>query len=224
MLPYGRCNFCSQRFSSATVGRHLESCKRREEALSTRRRASEKKRDVFHLAVKGYGMLSTYWMHLDVDSNSTLKGLDDFIRKTWVECCGHLSQFIIDGMNYVSMPNREFDDRGMNVRLGSVIGEGKRFNYEYDFGTTTALQLKVISRREGAMVGGKSIDVLARNDPPDIRCTKCGKKQATWVCSQCIYKKKAWFCDECSKGHKCGEEMLLPIVNSPRMGMCGYTG
>ena len=23
---------------------------------------------------------------------------------------------------------------------------------------------------------------------------------------------------------KCEEDMLLPVVNSPRMGMCGYTG
>lgn len=224
MLPDGKCNFCGQRFSGATVGRHLESCKQRKETLSARQRASEKKRDVFHLAIKGNGLLSTYWLHLDVDSNSTLKELDNFIRKMWVECCGHLSQFIIKGINYASTPNREFDDRGMNVRLSSVIKEGTKFSYEYDFGTTTALELKVISRREGAMIGGKSIDVLARNDPPEVICAECGEKIATQVCGQCIYEKKAWFCDECSNGHECGEEMLLPIVNSPRMGMCGYTG
>jgi hypothetical protein len=27
-----------------------------------------------------------------------------------------------------------------------------------------------------------------------------------------------------SEEHECGEEALLPVVNSPRMGMCGYTG
>jgi hypothetical protein len=28
----------------------------------------------------------------------------------------------------------------------------------------------------------------------------------------------------CAGGHECGEEMLLPVVNSPRVAMCGYTG
>jgi hypothetical protein len=32
-------------------------------------------------------------------------------------------------------------------------------------------------------------------------------------------------CDECSKSNlKEYEDMFLPIVNSPRVGMCGYTG
>jgi len=26
------------------------------------------------------------------------------------------------------------------------------------------------------------------------------------------------------KDHERGEKMLLPVVNSPRVGMCGYTG
>lgn len=26
------------------------------------------------------------------------------------------------------------------------------------------------------------------------------------------------------KTHECGEDMLLPVVNSPRVGMCDYTG
>ena len=26
------------------------------------------------------------------------------------------------------------------------------------------------------------------------------------------------------RNHDCGEEAILPVVNSPRMGVCGYTG
>ncbi len=33
-----------------------------------------------------------------------------------------------------------------------------------------------------------------------------------------------WLCDSCAEDHKCGEDMLLPVVNSPRTGVCGYTG
>jgi len=31
-------------------------------------------------------------------------------------------------------------------------------------------------------------------------------------------------CEGCAGEHECGEEMLLPVVNSPRVGMCGYEG
>jgi hypothetical protein len=28
----------------------------------------------------------------------------------------------------------------------------------------------------------------------------------------------------CAAKHECGEEMLLPVLNSPRAGVCGYCG
>ena len=31
-------------------------------------------------------------------------------------------------------------------------------------------------------------------------------------------------CDQCLESHECGEEMVLDVVNSPRMGVCGYVG
>lgn len=31
-------------------------------------------------------------------------------------------------------------------------------------------------------------------------------------------------CDTCAESYECGEEMLLPVVNSPRVGMCAYDG
>jgi hypothetical protein len=39
-----------------------------------------------------------------------------------------------------------------------------------------------------------------------------------------LYPDEGWLCDECAVGHECGEEMLLPVVNSPRVGVCGYVG
>jgi hypothetical protein len=32
-----------------------------------------------------------------------------------------------------------------------------------------------------------------------------------------------FFCDSCAEKHE-HEEMLLPVVNSPRMGVCAYDG
>ncbi len=66
-------------------------------------------------------------------------------------------------------------------------------------------------------------NVLSRNEAPVIVCQSCGKP-ATQVCSQCVYDGEGWLCEECAEDHECGEEMFLPVVNSPRVGMCGYTG
>jgi hypothetical protein len=111
----------------------------------------------------------------------------------------------------------------MRVQVGSLLSPGVQFSHEYDFGTTTELRLKVVSEREGEVKGKSSIQVLARNEPPTIPCNVCGKP-ATHVCSQCIYEGTGWLCETCSEEHECGEEMLLPVVNSPRVGMCAYTG
>jgi hypothetical protein len=167
-----------------------------------------------------------YWMHLEVTASSTLATLDQFLRKTWLECCGHLSAFEIEGMHY-AIDAGMYDDwdvgeKSMRVRLDKVLIPGLTCTYEYDFGTTTELKLKVISERQGASKGN-AIQVLARNVPPTILCEECGKP-ATEVCSQCIFDGRGWLCDACAEEHECGEEMLLPVVNSPRVGMCAYTG
>ena len=67
-----------------------------------------------------------------------------------------------------------------------------------------------------------SLISLARNLPPKILCA-CGEL-ATQVCGQCNYDATSWLCKKCAAKHECGEEMFLPVVNSPRVGVCAYTG
>jgi hypothetical protein len=162
-----------------------------------------------------------YWMHIEIPENATLADLDGFLREIWLECCGHLSSFEIGGETFISK-KIEPGDRSMKIALGKVIAPGMKFEHIYDFGTSTELSLKVVSAREG-LAKGKTVRILARNDPPDIRCQSCGKP-ATAVCCQCIYEGTGWVCEECGALHECGDDMLLPVVNSPRVGMCGYTG
>jgi len=167
-----------------------------------------------------------YWMHLEVPADITLTTLDRFLRDTWLECCGHLSAFEIGGVRYASDAGMYSgwgtDDKSMGVKLSRVLSPGQTSYYEYDFGTTTELTLKVVGEREGE-AQGKAIQVLARNEPPVIPCDVCGKP-ATEVCAQCVYDEGGWLCEECVKDHECGEEMMLPVVNSPRVGMCAYAG
>ena len=222
----GICAFCQGEFSKSAMTRHLETCEQRTitEAKTESRRKAQKIR-TFHLLVEGRD-LPMYWMHLDVTASTTLATLDRFLRDTWLECCGHLSAFEIGGVRYAADAGMDdgwgMDEKSMRVRLDRVFSPGQSCSYEYDYGTTTELKLKVISERE-AEARGKAIRMLARNTPPVILCEECGKP-ATNVCSQCIFDGKGWLCDDCVEDHECGEEMLLPVVNSPRVGMCAYTG
>ncbi len=206
----------------------MESCQERKKAISSIHLAYRGHQGptprTFHIMVKGAD-LPMYWMHLGARTDSTLADLDEYLRDTWVECCEHLSQFTIGSVTFASMPNREFRDRSMKIGLGSALVRGTEFGYEYDFGTTTELSLRVLEVWEGVINSKKPIEILARNYMPEIRCGSCKGKDATQVCAQCIYEGEvAWLCDGCSGKHECGEEMLLPVVNSPRVGMCGYTG
>ncbi len=107
----------------------------------------------------------------------------------------------------------------MRVRLDEVLHVGQTCSYEYDFGSTTELTVKVISQRE-VRSPREAIRVLARNSRPEpVPCACCGKL-AQHGCSECQKN----FCEACAKEHPCGEALLLPLVNSPREGVCGYTG
>jgi hypothetical protein len=166
-----------------------------------------------------------YWMHLEVAAGTTLATLDRFLRDTWLECCGHLSAFEIGGVRYsVDAGMYEWDTGGksMQVHLEQVLTPGQTCSYEYDFGSTTELLVKVISEDEVDMKG-RALQILARNTLPIVACDECGKP-ATTTCTQCLYEDQGYLCDPCAKDHECGEEMLVPRVNSPRAGVCGYTG
>lgn len=220
----GQCRFCHAAYSKMGMTKHLQTCAERRRRGNETRPGSTRQVRLFHLLVAGRHA-PEYWMHLEVPAATTLTTLDQFLRDTWLECCGHLSAFRIAGDSYVSSVDREygFDDRSMRgVKLGAVLGVGDQCIHEYDFGTTTELTLRVVAEREGATTR-PVVAVLARNEPPQIACEQCGRA-ATQVCSQCSYEGAGWLCDACAKTHACGEEMFLPVVNSPRVGMCGYTG
>jgi hypothetical protein len=220
-LSKGKCAFCGQVVAKNGMSKHLAACDKHRQSLEKPLTGRGKLRStkLVHLQVDGYGL---YWMHLEVPADATLKHLDQFLRDIWLECCGHLSAFTIDGQRYSVYPMGEYGERGMAAKIGSVFMPGVKASHEYDFGTTTELTLKYVSERE-ADHRGNEISILARNEPPLILCEVCGEP-ATQVCAQCVWDDKGWLCDKHTQEHECGEEMLLPVVNSPRVGMCAYTG
>lgn len=212
----GACLFCEKTFKKSVLKKHCEHCE-----LNPLIHNQDKGDAVFYLLVEGYGR-PEYFLYLCVNPKGTLHDLDDFLRRIWLECCGHLSCFHINGQNYSESPDDEFDDESMDIRLSKVCQPGVRFTYEYDFGSTTKLNLKVLSSGR-AILGKETIKLLARNDEPAFSCIQCGKP-AVNICSTCIWDGTGSLCTECGKKHECGADMLLPSVNSPRSGICAYTG
>ncbi len=169
--------------------------------------------------------LPRYWIVLLVKKNAALKTVDSALRDIWLECCGHLSAFTIHGEDYVSFPDDELGGKSMSARLGSLLSVGLKGEYLYDYGDTTYLTFKVLDLVPFSPRGRESVELVARNDPPEIHCSVCGEP-ATEICIECLYEgiEHPFFCDACFEEHECDEEMSLPVVNSPRMGQCAYTG
>lgn len=97
------------------------------------------------------------------------------------------------------------------------------FGYQYDFGSTTELMITVANYRVMNNRKEKLI-ILSRNNPIEILCEECGKKPVAYICTECLYEGSGRLCEDCARTHECGEEMLLSVCNSPRMGVCGYCG
>ncbi len=220
---YGTCAFCGKRVSGRGMTRHLKACKAWRDRVQP-----DGKDKIFHLRVtNAYG--GPWWLHLAVRGSTTLRTLDEYLRAIWLECCGHLSHFTINGVEYAAFPARELYQRSQRVKVQDVLEEGMEFGHVYDYGSTTELTLKVVEVREGKWPFKHSIYLMARNEPPVFQCAEC-EAPATLICSTCIWEdpEEAFVCDEHAEEHMeewhPEEDYFLPIVNSPRTGVCAYEG
>jgi hypothetical protein len=220
----GQCYLCGETFSKRVMTRHLTKC-------LAEHPQKGKQRKTFRLVAEGQ-YLPEYWLQLEVPAEATFLTLDGFLRDIWLECCGHLSAFTVENARYeldtggidgmwVGLFGSPLPPRSMKTRLDSALRPGLKFFHEYDFGTTTSLALKVVAEGEGVL-GKNAVRTLARNDPPPIPCAKCGQP-ATDVCVECMDSPSGWLCAAHAEKHK-HQDMFLPVVNSPRVGQCGYTG
>lgn len=208
----GYCDLCHQVFDKRVMTKHLKN------------HLAGNAGDFpnFHLLVQDK-YTPYYWLHLLVPENSTLEKLDMYLRDIWLECCGHISMFRIGDDDYSSHPDPEYSDQNIKMAVSKVLEVGKSFGYVYDLGTTSELILKTISLVKDKN-RGDSIKLLARNEPPIMICGECGSKAAQ-ICSECGWdEENGLLCGTHTKSHEHDQEMFLPIVNSPRVGMCGYTG
>ncbi len=223
---YGQCFLCGQTFSKRGMTRHLKACLSAHPPAGTGKPVR-----LFHLRVEG-AYNPEYWLHLEIPANATLGDLDDFLREIWLECCDHLSAFNINGQTYemdTGMVDAMWKDlfgpmqrpKSMGRRLGTVLSPGLLFFHEYDYGTTTTLLLQVMGERQG-LPPEDDVRVLARNYAPLIPCSVCGEPA---VYLNTLDWPVEAYCETHAEAHEeYAVEDFLPIVNSPRVGQCGYTG
>jgi hypothetical protein len=205
----GICTYCQLEVSknSRSILSHLANCQGKQSAVE-----SDGEDYLLLLIEDKYSR--EYWLVIKAKSTIPLKWIDKFIRDIWVECCGHLSEF-----------SDKYSKISMTQSLDQVFSEGNKIEYVYDFGTSTELKLSLIQSIQD--VNDKDITILFRNKEPEFKCSSCDKK-AIAICPYCIDEGDGLLCQSCMDKHKCiqdeGEDLASPLVNSPRAGVCGYTG
>ena len=62
----------------------------------------------------------------------------------------------------------------MTQKVGKVFKKGLKLEYDYDFGSTTRLEIRVIDAYKVKTT--KGISLLSRNEPLPIMCHTCNNK------------------------------------------------
>jgi hypothetical protein len=218
----GTCTLCGTAVTKRTAARHLNAC------APTHDGSSGPSGRVLRFRVQARGG-GPWWLDVEARASTALASLDTLLRDLWLECCGHLSEFEVGAYRYVggggppSPFGRDPSERTMSAKLYDVFhGVGAVGRYEYDFGSTTELVLKVTGERNGRL-GRAAARLVARNDPPVWPCGECGAP-GTAVCAAHDVAGSPFVCAAHESTHPCEDEAFLPVVNSPRMGVCGYSG
>jgi hypothetical protein len=221
----GQCVYCGKVITSSVATRHLSACPKRlaiiEDAERNEPKAKSKSRTkseaLFHLRVKGEGR-TDYWLNLEARGSSTLDDLDGYLRSIWLECCDHLSMFTTGGWS-----GEEIE---MNTKLSQVFEPGVELTHFYDFGTTSTTVVRCVAVRQGHPTTKHPIALMARNLMPEHKCVKCAEP-ATMLCIGCLYEtgELGTLCAKHAETDPHGDYGdPMPLVNSPRSGMCGYDG
>lgn len=213
----GACVFCGQSLTRGGMSRHLQSCRRRRAAIREADGRAGERETLLHLLAQD-APSGQFWLHLEMRGGATLKQLDEYLRAVWLECCGHLSRF-----SRGAWGGQEIE---MERRIQDVLGDGGALTHVYDFGSSSVTLVKAVDAREGWPLSRHPIHLMARNELPPVACRQCGAP-ATRLCVQCLEEMvdDPCLCETHAVRHPHREYgKPLTLVNSPRLGTCGYTG
>lgn len=207
LTSIGKCLYCSELITQRSMATHLK-----KHLLQLEQQNKGGGPVYFHLRVKAAEM----FLEVLAKGDATFKSLDTFLRNIWLECCGHLSAF--------TLQNEEIS---FSKKLAQVLTPGMQLEHDYDFGSTTTITVQVAGAY--ALPVKEKIVLLSRNEPLAILCSACNQRAATAICTIHLEEGTGFYCENCAKIHaKACEDFAdyasMPVVNSPRMGVCGYTG
>jgi hypothetical protein len=214
----GVCAFCGREMTRSGLSNHLKSCPERQAAVAAAEGKSPAETQLlYHLLVRD-AYSSAFWLHLEVSGRATLRDLDNYLRAIWLECCGHMSQFSVGGWRGKEM--------AMSRKIEDVFSSGLEVTHIYDFGTSSETLIAPVAVRQGKPLTGKPIYLMARNSLPEAACVECGAA-AGYYCADCFFEFSEWvaLCEEHRADHDHDEYGgPMPLANSPRLGMCSYSG
>jgi hypothetical protein len=199
----GYCIYCNKLFSKQEIGKHLAA------HLSGMEKAGHESSAVnyCHIEVDSEEL----FLHLLVKGDAKMKVIDKFLKDIWLSAFGHKNFKV-----------------SMSHLVEDVFEPRIKIFHDYDFGSTTRVFLKGLKHYH--LNDKEKIILLSRNEPLKIHCSLCKKKPAAYLCTECFSDGDySYFCEKCSVLHE--EECKaftnysqMPVVNSPRMGICGYEG
>jgi hypothetical protein len=199
------------------MSKHFAKCPQRQEQIAAAEQSARKPEDLIHLRVQD-AYARQFWLDLEVRASAKLKDVDAYLRAIWLECCGHLSEFTTG-----SWPGQEI---AMSKRVAMFDEDGVQLLHIYDFGTSSETLITRMGGRRGIPLTKHPMQLMARNIMPKAECIECGQP-ASHLCMECLIEEQieGTLCDQHAETHPhedYGE--LIPLVNSPRVGMCGYFG
>ena len=211
----GVCLYCNETVSKQEMTRHVSThLKKMEKELE---KGNKNVGKYYHLSVTAAEM----FLVLLVENKTTFDELDHFFRAIWLECCGHMSSFRVkSGVTITDMSDDfgfEPNTKSMTTKVSKVFEKGVVLDYEYDFGSTTGFQIKVLDQYT-LPLQPDNVLLISRNEPLPILCRTCEKEPAQEICEVHMYE-GGFFCKKCAKKHakQCEDfedGSKLSVVNS----------
>ena len=216
---HGKCQYCGEESAKSGMSRHLAKCEKRAQAIQSAEAGNQPQETLWHLRIQD-AYRKDFWLDLEMRGSATLEKLDRYLRAIWLECCGHLSKFTVGGWGGFDIAKSHAADR--------VFPRETRLLHLYDFGTTSETEIHVVGSRNGKAVTKHPVALMARNNMPAQTCRECGQP-AAYLCMECLIEgdidENPYLCEEHAEEHphlNYGEP--IGLINSPRLGMCGYEG
>jgi hypothetical protein len=213
----GKCLYCSKMFTKGTINRHLAT------HLSESAGTGQKGQSYLVKVEtnKKWGA-TPFFLSLWIDGGAKLSDLDAFLRSIWLDCCSHMSEFKnpksqspkggeldmqkameLLGQGKVKEYKKMMEDTSgeipMSKKVKDIFNKDLILDYDYDFGSTTALTITVVE--EYAVKADSKIVLLSRNEPLPVMCALCKQVPAIQICATCMFEGPAVFCNKCAPKH-----------------------